>query len=78
MLLNGVLKETIYMEQPPSFINHEAPDHVIYFIELYMALTDFVLYPGLIYLLGLNFVCSKVDSCLFIFSSQLGPAHAHL
>ena len=67
--LNGFLKEDIYMEQPPSFVN---PSHPTWVYKLYRALYRLKQAPRAWFerlhskLLTLGFHSCKVDTSLFL------------
>ncbi|KAI3710109.1 hypothetical protein L2E82_39883 [Cichorium intybus] len=68
--LNGTLTETVYMEQPPGFINPSAPHHVCL---LKKALYGLKQAPRAwfqrlsSFLVSIGFVCSRADTSLFVF-----------
>ncbi|RVX14187.1 Retrovirus-related Pol polyprotein from transposon RE1 [Vitis vinifera] len=67
--LHGVLKEEVFMEQPPGFINEDLPNHVC---KLNRSLYGLKQAPRAWFdrlsqcLLHLGFCCGKTDSSLFI------------
>lgn len=68
--LHGHLKETVYMEQPPGFIDSKHPDYVCLLKKSLYGLKQAprAWFDRLSqFLLHLGFYCSKADSSLFIF-----------
>lgn len=68
--LNGHLNETIYMEQPPGFIDFRYPNHVCHLKKALYGLTQaprawFQRLSS--FLLQLGFTCSRADTSLFVF-----------
>lgn len=68
--LHGFLNETVYMEQPPGFTNHQFPNHVC---KLNKALYGLKQAPRAwfhrlsTFLMANGFSCSRADTSLFIF-----------
>ncbi|PNY13707.1 putative copia-type protein, partial [Trifolium pratense] len=71
--LHGKIKETVFMEQPPGFVNPKTPNHVcllkksLYGLKQaprawFDRLSTFLLHHG--------FICSKADSSLFILKTS--------
>ena len=66
--LHGFLKEEVFMEQPPGFINEDLPNHVC---KLNLSLCGLKQAPRAWFdrlsqcLLHLGFYCGKTDSSLF-------------
>ncbi|GKC03232.1 retrovirus-related pol polyprotein from transposon RE1, partial [Tanacetum coccineum] len=71
--LNGHLNETVFMEQPPGFLNHQYPNHVC---KLSKALYGLKQAPRAwfqrlsTFLLSYGFTCSRADTSLFVFTSD--------
>lgn len=71
LFLNGFLKETVFAEQPPGFINTQFPSHVCYLKRALYGLKQANWFERLsMYLLSLSFIYSKAMSSLFISKSS--------
>lgn len=71
LFLNGFLKETVFAEQPPGFINTQFPSHVCYLKRALYGLKQAIWFERLsMYLLSLSFIYSKAMSSLFISKSS--------
>lgn len=72
---NGFLKETMFIEEPPCFINPSLPSHACHLTRALYGLKQAprAWFERLtMYLLELGFLCNKVDSSLFVFMSLYG------
>ncbi|GJR41372.1 retrovirus-related pol polyprotein from transposon RE1 [Tanacetum coccineum] len=71
--LHGKLTDTVYMEQPPGFVDSQLPNHVC---RLNKALYGLKQAPRAwfqrlnSFLVGLRFSCSRTDTSLFIFKKE--------
>ena len=71
--LNGILHETVYMEQPPGYVD---PCHPLHVCKLKKALYGLKQAPRAwfqrfsSFLLKLGFFCSRADTSLFVFNRQ--------
>ncbi|GKV28113.1 hypothetical protein SLEP1_g37201 [Rubroshorea leprosula] len=67
--LHGVLKETMYMTQPPGFVDHQYPKYVC---RLHRSIYGFKQAPCAwfdrftLHLLKMGFYCSQADSSFFV------------
>lgn len=73
--LNGVLHETVYMQQPPGFEDPERPNHVC---KLHKAIYGLKQAPRAwferfsSFLLHVGFICLKADPSMYVYSAWLG------
>lgn len=77
--LNGLLTETVFMEQPPGYVDARYPDHVCRLKKVLYGLKQapragFQRFSD--FLSGLGFQCSQADTSLFVF--QRGPSLLYL
>ena len=73
--LNGILKEEIYMKQPPGFVSQDLPNAVLRLKKSIYGLKQAsrVWYQTLrAFLIGKGFTQSKVDSCIFYRNTSEG------
>ena len=71
--LHGNIKETVYMEQPPGFVNPDTPNHVCLLKKSLYGLKQALRawFDRLsTFLLHLGFFCSTADSSLFILKTS--------
>ncbi|GJV34144.1 retrovirus-related pol polyprotein from transposon RE1 [Tanacetum coccineum] len=70
--LNGHLNETVFMEQPPGFLNHQYPNHVCKLSKALYGLKQAprAWFQRLSTFLLLGFTCSRADTSLFVFTSD--------
>ena len=73
VFLNGILHETVYMEQPPGYVD---PRHPLHVCKLKKTLYSMKQAPRACFqrfssfLLRLGFSCSRTDTSLFVFNWQ--------
>lgn len=70
-MLYGFLKETIFIQQPPCFVNPYSADHVCHLKRALRGLGHGLNVYPYIYLAS-SFICSTAGSSLFVFSSSHG------